>query len=141
MMFGVQESWEDRLIHLHKVRQLQDETGGFTAFITWSFQEENTKLKKGNTSAPEYLRVQAISRLFLDNIANIQSSWVTQGPSVGQIALYFGANDFGSVMFEENVVSAAGTTYCMNSDFIERHIFEAGFAPWQRNVHYEQVGE
>ena len=87
MMFGVQESWEDRLIHLQKTRQLQDETGGVTAFITWSFQEENTKLKKGNTSATEYLRVQAISRLFLDNIANIQSSWVTQGPSVGQLAL------------------------------------------------------
>lgn len=139
MMFGVQESWEDRILHLHKLRQLQDETGGFTAFITWPFQDENTKLKRGDTSAPEYLRVQALSRLFLDNIPNIQSSWVTQGPSIGQVALYFGANDFGSVMFEENVVSAAGTTFEMDSEAIESHIRQAGFRPWRRNVHYEQV--
>jgi len=139
MMFGVQESWEDRLLHMAKLRQLQDETGGFTAFITWPFQDENTKIERGVTSTPEYLRVQAISRLFLDNIANVQSSWVTMGPSVGQAALHFGANDFGSVMFEENVVSAAGTTYCMDNAAIERNILEAGFVPWRRDVHYNHV--
>jgi cyclic dehypoxanthinyl futalosine synthase len=140
MMFGVNETWSDRINHLHKLRQLQDLTSGFTAFIVWPFQEENTKLKSSDTSSIEYLRVQAVARLFLDNIANIQSSWVTQGPSIGQIALFFGANDFGSVMFEENVVSAAGTTFKMNSDLIERHIIEAGFVPWRRDVHYNQVG-
>lgn len=139
MMFGVEETWEDRILHLHKLRSVQDETNGFTAFITWSFQDENTKLRKSDTSAPEYLRVQAISRLFLDNFSNIQSSWVTQGPAVGQIALFFGANDFGSVMFEENVVSAAGTTFCMNSELIEHQITHAGFSPWRRDVHYNHV--
>lgn len=139
MMFGVGESWRDRICHLHKLRQLQDETGGFTAFISWSFQDENTKLKRSDTSAPEYLRVQAVARLFLDNIPNIQSSWVTQGPAVGQVALYFGANDFGSVMFEENVVSSAGTTYRMNVGFLERNIREAGFHPWRRDVHYHRL--
>ena len=136
MMFGVQESWEDRMLHMLKLRTLQDETGGFTAFITWPFQDENTKLKRGNTSSPEYLRVQALARLFLDNIRNVQSSWVTMGPSIGQLALSFGANDFGSVMFEENVVSSAGTTYCIDSSLIERHIIEAGFVPWRRTVHF-----
>jgi len=140
MMFGVQESWEDRILHMQKLRHLQDETKGFTAFITWPFQDENTKVKRGNTSGPEYLRVQAISRLFVDNISNIQSSWVTMGPSVGQTALFYGANDFGSVMFEENVVSAAGTTYCMDRPTIERNILEAGFYPWRRNIHYQPVG-
>jgi len=139
MMFGVQENWLDRLSHLNKLRKLQDETGGFTAFIAWPFQEDNTKLKKSDTSAPEYLRVQALARLFLDNIPGIQSSWVTMGPSIGQVALLFGANDFGSVMFEENVVSAAGTTFCMNAAAIERHIRDVGFEPWQRDVHYQRV--
>lgn len=139
MLFGVQETWEDRLLHMQKLRELQDQTHGFTAFITWPFQDENTKLKPGNTSSPEYLRVQAVARLFLDNISHIQSSWVTQGPAVGQVALHFGADDFGSVMFEENVVSAAGTTFCMNSDTIERHILEAGFLPWQRDVWYQEA--
>jgi cyclic dehypoxanthinyl futalosine synthase len=139
MMFGVQETWSDRLLHMAKLRQLQDETGGFTAFITWPFQDDNVNLERGDTSAPEYLRVQSIARLFLDNIENIQSSWVTMGPSVGQTALFFGANDFGSTMFEENVVSAAGTTFCMDSAFIERHIKEAGFYPWRRTVHYQQA--
>lgn len=139
MLFGVEESWEDRILHMHKIRNLQDETGGFTAFITWPFQEENTKLKKSDTTSLEYLRVQAISRLFLDNIPNIQSSWVTMGPSIGQVALYFGANDFGSVMFEENVVSSAGTTYCMNENLIRAHIEDAGFTAWRRDVHYARV--
>lgn len=139
MLFGVQETWEDRVLHMHKLRNLQDETGGFTAFITWPFQEENTKLKPGDTTSLEYLRVQAISRLFLDNIPNIQSSWVTMGQSIGQIALYYGANDFGSVMFEENVVSSAGTTYCMNEKLIIDHVEDAGFKAWRRDVHYNRV--
>lgn len=141
MMFGVKETWSDRLNHLHKLRQLQDETGGFTAFITWPYQEDPgaTRLKKGNTSAVEYLRMQATARLLLDNIANVQSSWVTMGAGIGQLALFFGANDFGSVMFEENVVSAAGTTYSMNADSIERHILEAGFLPFRRDVHYNRL--
>jgi len=139
MMFGVQETWHDRLLHLEMLRCLQDETGGFTAFITWPYQQGDLKLARGNTSAAEYLRVQALARLFLDNIPHLQSSWVTQGPSIGQIALSFGADDFGAVMFEENVVSAAGTTFRMNSDFIESQIRRAGFTPWQRNVRYQAV--
>ena len=139
MMFGVQETWEDRVLHLQKLRALQDDTGGFTAFITWPFQDDNLKLERGDTSASEYLRVQSICRLFLDNIAHVQSSWVTMGPSIGQVALDFGADDFGSVMFEENVVSSAGTTYCLDTALIERHIREAGFHPWRRNIHYKDV--
>ncbi|MEI8375406.1 MAG: cyclic dehypoxanthinyl futalosine synthase [Planctomycetota bacterium] len=137
MMFGVEETWHDRLLHLEMLRQLQDETGGFTAFIAWPYQQGELKLASGNTSAAEYLRVQALARLFLDNIPHLQSSWVTQGPSVGQIALSFGADDFGSVMFEENVVSAAGTTFRMNSDFIELQIRHAGYTPWRRDVRYQ----
>ena len=137
MMFGVRESWRDRIAHLEKLRSLQDETAGFTAFITWPYQQGHLSLPQGNTSAPEYLRVQALARLFLDNIPHLQSSWVTQGPSIGQIALNFGADDFGAVMFEENVVSAAGTTYRMNSDLIESQIRRAGYSPWRRNVRYQ----
>ncbi len=139
MMFGVQETWHDRLLHFEMLRQLQDETGGFTAFITWPYQQGDLKLARGNTSAVEYLRVQALARLFLDNIPHLQSSWVTQGPSIGQVALSFGADDFGAVMFEENVVSAAGTTFRMNSDFIESQIRRAGYTPWRRNVRYQPV--
>jgi cyclic dehypoxanthinyl futalosine synthase len=139
MMFGVQETWHDRILHLDMLRQLQDETGGFTAFITWPYQQGDMRLQSGNTSAAEYLRVQALARLYLDNIRHLQSSWVTQGPSIGQIALSFGADDFGAVMFEENVVSAAGTTFRMNSDFIESQIQRAGYEPWRRNVRYQAV--
>jgi cyclic dehypoxanthinyl futalosine synthase len=139
MMFGVEETWHDRVTHLDMLRSLQDEMHGFTAFITWPYQQGDLRLKAGNTSADEYLRVQAVSRLFLDNIPHLQSSWVTQGPSIGQIALNFGADDFGAVMFEENVVSAAGTTYRMNSAWIEDHIRRAGFTPWRRNVRYQAV--
>jgi cyclic dehypoxanthinyl futalosine synthase len=139
MMFGVMESWHDRLLHLERLRRLQDETGGFTAFITWPYQQGELSLRSGNTSAAEYLRVQAVARLFLDNIPHLQSSWVTQGPSIGQIALNFGADDFGAVMFEENVVSAAGTTYRMTSDRIETQIRRAGYTPWRRNVRYQAV--
>lgn len=136
MMFGVGESWRERLEHLEELRRLQDETGGFTAFITWPYQRGDLALAEGNTSAPEYLRVQALARLFLDNIPHLQSSWVTQGPAVGQVALDFGADDFGAVMFEENVVSAAGTTYRMNAALIEDHIRRAGYIPWRRDVRY-----
>ena len=139
MMFGVKESWRDRLLHLEMLRQLQDETSGFTAFITWPYQQGELRLARGDTSAAEYLRVQAVARLFLDNIAHLQSSWVTQGPSIGQVALSFGADDFGAVMFEENVVSAAGTTFRMNSEFIESQIRRAGYTPWRRNVRYQEV--
>ena len=137
MMFGVRESWRDRLLHLDRLRRLQDETGGFTAFITWPYQQGELSLRRGNTSAAEYLRVHALSRLFLDNIPHLQSSWVTQGPSVGQVALEFGADDFGAVMFEENVVSSAGTTFRMNAELIEAHIRRAGYEPWRRDVHYQ----
>lgn len=137
MMFGVDETWRDRINHLYKVRKLQDETGGFTAFIAWPFQPENTNLKISKKSdADEYLRVQAISRIFLDNIENIQSSWVTMGPEIGKVALSYGANDYGSVMFEENVVSAAGTTFAMSKETMEESIISRGFYPKQRDVHY-----
>jgi len=139
MMFGVRESWTDRIEHLARLRRLQDETNGFTAFITWPYQQGSLALRRGNTTSTEYLRVQALSRLFLDNVPHLQSSWVTQGPSVGQIALDFGADDFGAVMFEENVVSAAGTTFQMNAASIERQIRAAGYTPWRRDVRYQPV--
>ncbi len=115
MMFGHVESVDDRIEHLQRLRDTQDETGGFTAFICWTFQPENTRLKAETVTSAEYLRMQALSRIFLDNFENVQSSWVTQGPKIGQIALKFGANDFGSVMMEENVVSSAGTTFRLNA--------------------------
>ena len=139
MMFGVQEPWSDRIEHLDRLRQLQDETGGFTAFITWPYQQGTLSLRRGNTTSTENLRVQALSRLFLDNVPHLQNSWVTQGPSVGQIALDFGADDFGAVMFEENVVSAAGTTYHMNAASIEQQIRAAGYTPWRRDVRYQEA--
>ncbi len=144
MVFGFQETSEHILQHLDRLRLLQDETGGFTAFISWPFQAEDTRLKlRDNTSAIRYLRIQALSRLYLDNIDNIQVSWPTLGPSVGEIALHFGANDFGSVMIEENVVSTAGAHFMMSSEQIESHIRAAGFTPARRNMRYEilpQVG-
>ena len=111
MMFGHVEAVEDRIEHLERLRQLQDQTAGFTAFICWTFQPGNAVLKATPVGSAEYLRTQALSRIYLDNFENIQSSWVTQGPRIGQIALRYGANDFGSVMMEENVVSSAGTTF------------------------------
>lgn len=139
MMFGMRETWSDRIEHLDRLRCLQDETGGFTAFITWPYQQGSLSLRRGNTTSTEYLRVQALSRLFLDNVPHLQSSWVTQGPSVGQIALDFGADDFGAVMFEENVVSAAGTTFHMNAASIEQQIRAAGYTPWRRDVRYQEA--
>ncbi len=137
MMFGHVETVEDRFEHLQRLRDTQDETGGFTAFICWTFQPENTRLKAETVTSAEYLRMQALARIFLDNFENVQSSWVTQGPKIGQIALKYGANDFGSVMMEENVVSSAGTTFSLNKNDIERLIREAGYEPHQRSTWYE----
>ncbi len=136
MMFGHVETVEERIEHLQRLRDLQDETGGFTAFICWTFQPENTVLKADPVGSSEYLRMQALSRVFLDNIENVQSSWVTQGPRIGQIALSYGANDFGSVMMEENVVSSAGTTFRLNKEQIERLISEAGYESHRRDNWY-----
>jgi len=138
MMFGHVETIEDRIEHLQRIRDQQDKSGGFTAFICWTFQPQHTVLKIDNpTGVAEYLRTQALSRIFLDNIENIQSSWVTQGPVIGQIALTYGANDFGSVMMEENVVSSAGTTFRLNAAQIESLIRDAGYEPRRRNNWYE----
>lgn len=140
MMFGHVETIDDRLEHLQRLRDLQDETGGFTAFICWTFQPEHTKLRAEPVGSSEYLRMQALARIFLDNIENVQSSWVTQGPRIGQVALKYGANDFGSVMMEENVVSSAGTTFKLQKEEIERLIRQAGYEPHRRNNWYQLVG-
>ena len=138
MMFGHVETVEDRIEHLQRIRDQQDRSDGFTAFICWTFQPQHTVLKvKQPTGVAEYLRTQALARIFLDNIDNIQSSWVTQGPEIGQVALKYGANDFGSVMMEENVVSAAGTTFRLNAETIESLIRDAGYEPRRRNNSYE----
>ncbi len=170
MMFGHIETAAERIEHLRRLRELQDETGGFTAFIHWPFQPAGTPLGRwpqprvegslaaavaadeaagpNDRNAPpegrylrlagahEYLKLLALARLYLDNIPNIQSSWVTMGPKIGQLALFFGANDMGSVMMEENVVSAAGTTYRLNEDEIRRLITEAGWTPQRRDQYY-----
>jgi cyclic dehypoxanthinyl futalosine synthase len=138
MMFGHVETIEDRIEHLQRIRDQQDRSGGFTAFICWTFQPQHTVLKvEYPTGVAEYLRTQALARIFLDNIDNVQSSWVTQGPGIGQIALKYGANDFGSVMMEENVVSSAGTTFRLNAAEIESLIRDAGYEPRRRNNWYE----
>ncbi len=140
MMFGHVETLAERIETLNVLRNLQDETGGFTAFICWTFQPEHTAMSHITpVGAFEYLRTQAIARLYLDNIANIQSSWVTQGAKIGQLALHFGANDMGSLMIEENVVSSAGTVHHQTLDNIQRSIVEAGYIPRQRNVFYEYI--
>jgi len=137
MMFGHVETVEDRVEHLRMLRELQDRTGGFTAFIGWTFQPENTRLKATTVGAHEYLRTQALARIFLDNFENVQSSWVTQGPAIGQIALRYGANDFGSVMMEENVVSQAGATFRLDEQTIQRLITEMGYEPHRRDNWYQ----
>jgi cyclic dehypoxanthinyl futalosine synthase len=140
MMFGHVETLAERIEHLERLRRLQDETGGFTAFICWTFQPEHTQLAHiPPAGAFEYLRTQAIARLYLDNVPNIQSSWVTQGPKIGQLALFFGANDMGSLMIEENVVASAGTVYYLSLEQIRNAIREAGYIPRQRNVFYEYI--
>jgi cyclic dehypoxanthinyl futalosine synthase len=138
MMYGTVDTARDRVLHLIKIRELQDETGGFTAFFCWDFQhEQGTRIAPGDTGTHLYLRQQALARILLDNVDHVGASWVTQGPEVGQVALRFGADDFGSVMFEENVVSSAGTTFCMNADAMEKRIRAAGFKATRRNVHYD----
>jgi cyclic dehypoxanthinyl futalosine synthase len=140
MMFGVGEEPRHRAAHLLRLRALQDETRGFTAFICWPFQPAHTRLAPSDTSAHAYLRTTALSRLVLDNVENLQTSWVTMGGGVAQASLHMGCNDFGSVMIEENVVSAAGTTFRMDAEEVERHIRDAGFRAERRNMRYERVG-
>jgi len=144
MMFGHVETVEDRVEHLRCIRDQQDKTMGFTAFIPWPFQPGRTELGldhdiSSQVTGLDYLKTLAISRIFLDNFDNLQSSWVTQGPKVGQMALYYGANDMGSTMLEENVVRAAGTVHCLNEEDIRRIITDSGFKPQRRNMRYERV--
>lgn len=141
MMYGTVEGLEERIDHMIRLRELQDETGGFTAFITWSYQSTNTELGGVEATGVDYLRTLAVSRIVLDNFDNLQSSWVTQGGMVGQLSLAYGANDMGSVMIEENVVRAAGAAYCMDELEIVRNIEDAGFSPKRRNMHYELLGD
>ncbi|MHB0964344.1 MAG: dehypoxanthine futalosine cyclase, partial [Gemmatimonadaceae bacterium] len=141
MMFGIGETLEERMEHLLRLRDVQSRTNGFTAFITWPLQPENTPTlsHQPKTDAVEYLRTVAFSRLVLDNIPNIQASWVTMGMKIGQIALSYGCNDFGSLMIEENVVSAANTTYQTTTEEIERLITDAGFTPRRRRQDYQLI--
>lgn len=139
MMFGHVETVEERIEHLERVRAQQDATGGFTAFISWTFQAENTKLRAPAVGAHEYLRTQALTRIYLDNIPNIQSSWVTQGLEIGQVALKYGANDLGSIMIEENVVSQAGTTFRMGVADMKRLIEDLGYEARQRDNWYRLI--
>ena len=142
MMFGHVETLAERIEHFERIRQLQDETGGLTAFISWTFQPDHTDLAHlPPAGAFEYLKTQAVSRLYLDNVPNIQSSWVTQGEKIGQLALRFGANDMGSLMIEENVVAQAGTVHHLSLETIQRCIREAGYIPRQRNVFYEFIDD
>jgi cyclic dehypoxanthinyl futalosine synthase len=142
MMFGHVETLAERIEHLERLRQLQDETGGFTAFICWTFQPEHTDMADvPPAGAYEYLKTNAVARLYLDNFANIQSSWVTQGLKIGQLALLYGANDMGSLMIEENVVAEAGTVHHLSLDEIRNAVAELGFVPRQRNVRYELFSE
>jgi len=141
MMYGTVETDEERLEHMLRLRALQDETGGFTAFITWSYQPDHTERGGHEATGIEYLRTLAIARLVLDNFDNLQASWVTQGGKVGQLSLAFGANDMGSVMIEENVVRAAGASYCMDEVEIVRNVEDAGFIAKRRNMHYEILGD
>ena len=141
MMFGSVETLAHRVEHLRRIRDLQDETGGFRAFIPWSFQEGNTALAglTDPATAVDYLATLAVARLYLDNVANIQASWVTQGLKVGQVALHFGANDLGSTMIEENVVAAAGVSFRVSAGDLVRAVRAAGFTPAQRRTDYSLV--
>ncbi|MDY5051698.1 MAG: cyclic dehypoxanthinyl futalosine synthase [Candidatus Mucispirillum faecigallinarum] len=141
MMFRKKDSAEIIVSHFDKIRSLQDKTGGFTAFIPWPFQPGNSELDDEAVTAVEYLRVLALARIYLDNIPNIQVSWVTQGAKVAQIGLFFGGNDFGSVMIEENVVRAAGANFRLKTEEIKHIIKTAGFTPKIRNMQYDIIGE
>lgn len=139
MMMGSVETLHERIEHLQKIRQLQDRTGGFRAFIPWTFASGNTELGGVETSAIDYLKTLAVSRIYLDNIANIQGSWVTQGKDIGQMSLFFGANDLGSIMLEENVVRAAGTSNRITETEMVDLIRRAGKIPVQRNTEYAAI--
>jgi len=140
MMYGMGEELRERVEHIHRIRELQDETGGFTAFISWTFQHEHTDMPDvPETFAHEYLKTLAVTRLFFDNIRHLQTSWVTQGKKIGQLGLAFGADDMGSIMIEENVVSAAGAHYQMSQDEMEHLIRAAGYQPRQRTNLYERL--
>ena len=141
MMFGSVDTIDDRVEHFMRLRDLQDETGGFTAFAAWNYQPDGTEL--GGTRAPafDYLRTIAIARVMLDNFDNIQASWVTQGPRIGQLSLRYGVNDFGQTMMEENVVSQAGCVFAVPIEEMERLIVDAGFTPLRRNTRYEIVDD
>ena len=143
MMFGHIETSEERLEHLQRLRDLQDRTQGFTAFIPWPFQPDHTPLaamrKIEKATAVTYLRILALSRIFLDNFSSIQASWVTQGPKIAQLSLFFGANDFGSTMIEENVVAAAGVHFRLSEEEIKHLVLDAGFQPQQRLMDYTPV--
>lgn len=140
MMFGHVESAEERLEHLRRLRELQDKTGGFTAFIPWPFQPDNTVLADiRKVTAMGYLKTLALSRIYLDNFSSVQASWVTQGPKIAQLSLFFGANDFGSTMIEENVVAAAGVSFRLSEQEIRRLVTDAGFTPMQRRMDYTLV--
>jgi cyclic dehypoxanthinyl futalosine synthase len=142
MMYGLGETLADRIEHLFRVREVQERTGGFTAFITWPLQPEHTEMEgTPKTDAVTYLRTAAISRLVLDNVPNLQASWVTMGLKVGQISLRFGCNDFGSLMIEENVVSAAGTAHQTTIEDMQRCITDAGFTPARRRQDYSVIRE
>jgi cyclic dehypoxanthinyl futalosine synthase len=141
MMYGTVETDEERIEHMMRLRDLQDETGGFTAFITWSYQPEHTEHGGYEATGVDYLRTLALSRIILDNFDNLQASWVTQGGKVGQLSLAFGANDMGSVMIEENVVRAAGASYCMDEVEIVENVEDAGFIAKRRNMNYEILGD
>src|SRR5690606_10647726 len=139
MLYGMRETTRDKFAHMAKVRQLQDEVSPFMVFISWPYRKaESLKLQSTDQSGATYLRMQAISRIFFDNIDHIMCSWVTQGHDIGQAALWFGADDFGSVMFEENVVSASGVTYRMDAAAMEYYIREAGFEPFRRTGEFEE---
>jgi cyclic dehypoxanthinyl futalosine synthase len=140
MMFGHVENLDDRVEHLGRIRDLQDECNPFRAFITWNFQPEDTKLAiPVKASGADYLRTVAVSRIFLDNIEHLQVSILTQGPKIAQAALGYGADDFGSIMIEENVVSAAGNKFILNAEEFERLISDAGYEPHKRNTRYELI--
>jgi cyclic dehypoxanthinyl futalosine synthase len=141
MMYGTVETDEERIEHMMRLRELQDDTGGFTAFITWSYQPEHTEHGGYEATGVDYLRTLALARIILDNFDNLQASWVTQGGKVGQLSLAFGANDMGSVMIEENVVRAAGASYCMDEVEIVENVEDAGFVAKRRNMHYEILGD
>src|SRR3979409_202132 len=141
MMYGTVETAEERIEHMLRLRDLQDETGGFTAFITWSYQPDHTELSGTEATGIDYLRTLAIARIVLDNFDNLQASWVTQGGKVGQLSLAYGANDMGSVMIEEKGLRAAGAAYCMDEVEIVRNIEDAGFVAKRRDMHYRILGD